>query len=434
MRPNYPQRVHRVSGLRLLSALLGLTLVVGGCSSPEPFVKPDFSKARVKMKGSGEDADFKAISRLLDSRADAILRGDRKRFLATVDRSNSKLRRRQAALFDNLQVLPVTKIYYGVDRNALVADKIRGGGRTLRPPVIEHVQLKGVTKRPVANDVTMTFVYRKGTWVLGNEREDKLFEAQFRPWYGTRIETAGDSKLLVMTDEDADVDADELLGETRSALGAVTDVLDQPADEPLLVDATTNGTATELSNSSGEDAAAVSFTTYASDRLGEDYTGEAGAVVKANPDYVEQLVEDDATLRHELTHYVLDGYGRSNPQWVTEGIAEYVGYQPGTLADSYIDNTELERSIDDREVRLTPPGRWGDDPDLDYLSAEAFAEYLISGYGLDKYLEMMGLFKKIGRSRSIVYGEGIVDEVLKKVYGIGSAKVADGGFDLLQGL
>jgi hypothetical protein len=420
--------VRRLSVPRLLPALLALALVAG-CSSGEPLVKPDFSKARVKVdRGDDQYADFDAVQDLLDVRARALLRGDRRRFMATVDRGTT-LRRRQSALFDNLQVLPVENLYYGVERNAMVPD-----GKTLRPPVVEHVQLKGVNKRPVSNDVSMTFVQRGGRWLLGSEREDESFEAQSRPWYGARIETAGDSKLLVVTDRGAKVDADELLGETRSALAAVTGVLDRQPSEPLLVDATTNGAATELSNSSGEDAAAVSFTTYASDRLGEDFTGDAGEVVKANPEYVNQLVENDETLRHELTHYVLSGYGRSNPQWVTEGIAEYVGYQPGTLAQSYINDDRLERLIDKRAVELTSPGRWGDEPQLDYLSAEAFAEFLVTRNGLDQYVEMMDLFKKLARSRSAIYGEGILDEVLKRVYGLKAREVARGGFALLQGL
>jgi hypothetical protein len=429
--------VRRLSVPPLLPAVLSLALVVGagGCSTGEPLVRPDFGTPRAEAADPVDDqyADFDAIQDLLDVRARALLRGDRRAFMATVDRGTT-VRRRQSALFDNLQVLPVEKLYYGVERNAMVPDEVRGGGKTLRPPVVEHVQITGVNKRPVSNDVSMTFVQRGDRWLLGSEREDESFQSQSRPWYGARIETAGDSKLLVVTDRGAKVDADELLGQTRSALAAVTGVLDRQPTEPLLVDATTNGAATELSNSSGEDAAAVSYTTFASDRLGADYIGDAGQVVKANPDYVTQLVENDETLRHELTHYVLSGYGRSNPQWVTEGIAEYVGYQPGTLAQSYITDERLERLIDEREVRLTPPGRWGDEPELDYLSAEAFTEFLVARNGLEQYLEMMDLFERLARSRSVIYGEGIVDEVLKRIYGFEPGEVARGGFDLLQGL
>ena len=68
-------------------------------------------------------------------------------------------------------------------------------------------------------------------------------------------------------------------------------------------------------------------------------------MVKANPGRVEQLVGDGGTtLRHELTHFVLDGYGDTNPQWVTEGIAEYVGYYPGLLADSVATDDRLLRA------------------------------------------------------------------------------------------
>lgn len=418
-----------------MPVLLSALLVAGGCSPGTTFDKPDFEDARVPMaRAADPDADFTAISRLLERRARAVVRGDRARFLATVSRADPRLRRQQAALFDNLQELPVDKMYYGVETMGLRADKVRGGGRTLRPPVVEHVRLRGITRRPISNQLTMTFVERNGRWVVGAEREDPAFEAQLRPWFGTRIEASAEQDLLVLTDLDADDDSEELIDSTRDALASVTDVLDEEVDEPLLLDATTNGVAVELSNSSGEDAAAVSFSAYATDRLGGDFTGVAVAVVKANPDYVDQLVDNDETLRHELTHYVLNGYGTSNPQWVTEGLAEWVGYQPGLLADSFIEDEELERLIDRREVELTPAGRWGDDPTLDYLSAEAFAEFLISRSGLDAYREMMDLFERLGRSRSVTYGEGIVDTVLRRVYGLTPDEVARGGFDLLQGL
>lgn len=425
-------RVRAVTGALVALTLLGTGLV--GCSSGEPLVKPDFSKARVKVDRGVTDADFDAVQRVLDRRAKALLRGDKRAFLATVDPTDARLRRRQSAVFDNLQELPVSKVYYGVGRSGLVPDKVRGRALTLRPEIVEHVQLTGVNSRPVSNEVTMTFVRRGGRWLLGKEREDPSFEAQARPWYGGRIESAGDRRLLVLTDADAEVGADELLGTVRAALAAVTDVLDQEPRLPLLLDATTNGRAYELSNASGEDAGAVFFSTFASDRLGEDYTARAGAIVKANPDAVAQLVEDARTLRHELTHYVLDHSDDSAPQWATEGIAEWVGYQPGLLADSYITDKSLERKIDRRRVELTPPGRWGDDPEMDYLTAEAFTEFLITREGLSRYLDMMAEFRREERQRGNVYGEGTLDDVLKKVYDLTPREVAKGGFALLQGL
>lgn len=409
-------------------------LLVSGCSVGARLGGTDAPGTTAARSVDSDKDDFAAIAKVLGVRAKALQNGNRKAFLATVDPGNKRLRRAQETLYDNLQRLPVDKVYYGMTGSGLVADKVRGGGPTLRPEAYEHVKLSGVFSQPVANSVAITFVERQGRWLVGNETYDDSTEPQDRPWFGGPIEAAGDGDLLVITDRDAEVGAEELLTSTRAALAAAADVLDVTKDRPLLVDATTNGKPVELSNASGQEAGAVSFGLYAYSADGQDFQGPAGAAIKANPSSVQQLVTDTRTLRHELTHFLLDGYGDSNPQWVTEGIAEYVGYHPGLLDTSVATDDRLLTAIGRRPVQLTPGGLWGNDPDLDYLSAQAFAEYLITRFGLETYREMMDVFKRKGRTTAIRFGEGLVDEVLRQVYGIGAKEVARGGFDLLEGL
>jgi hypothetical protein len=219
----------------------------------------------------------------------------------------------------------------------------------------------------------------------------------------------------------------------------VVDVLGVPADDPLLVDATTNGLPYKLSNASGENADAAAFSTYATERAGTDYRGRAGSVVKANPERVAGLVEDGRLLRHELTHFVLDtDYLDEMPQWASEGIAEYVGNAPARLAEDLVPLPEVQERIDAREVRLIPPSRWGEDPAVDYLCANAFAQFLIDRHGMARYLKMLRAYVLLGRDRYRIYGdvnfngEGLDDEVLEDVYGTTPEAVARGGFALLR--
>lgn len=425
------------------AALLSVVLVGGllGCTDPgaDPGAGPPTPAPGRTTGAAGPDvitdADFDAVADLLDSRADALLAGRKRAFLATLDPGEPRLRRTQATFFDNLQALPLDRFYYGVASNGLVPAAVRGDDRVVAPVVFEHVELTGVFAAPVANQVSMTFVERDGRWLLGAEDVDETFEAQARPWYGGAVEAAGDDEVLVLTDRGADVGADELLAATREALAVASSVLDEDDDRGLFLDATTNGLASELSNASGEEAGAVSYNVFAADRAGDDYTRFAAAVVKANPGRVEQLVgAGGTTLRHELTHFLLDGYGDTNPQWVTEGIAEYVGYSPGLLADSVATDDRLLRAVERRDVELTPAGLWGSDPDLDYLSAHAFAEHLITTYGVARYREMMDVFERRGRRSAVRFGEGQVDAVLRQVYGVGAQEVAQAGFVLLRGL
>lgn len=433
----------RVPALAL--PLLCLLLAATGCSD-DATGDPSSPRSSTSRPGAAADpdaitsADFAAIGRLLDRRAEALVDGDRRRFLATLDPANARLERRQLVVFDNLQGLPIDKLFYGVGSSGLppgeVADRRNGDDSdpVLRPQVYEHVELSLVMDRPVSNEVSMTFVERDGRWLLGSDLDGTDVQAfQSRPWYGGPIAGARDERLLVLTDEGADVSAQELLDKTSAALDDVADVLDLPGDQPILVDATSNGEPVQV-NQSSEEAGAVTQSLYATTRDGEDVTGLAGTLVKANPGNVQQLVEDDQTLRHELTHVVLDGYGNTNPLWSTEGIAEYVGAYPQLLADSFTDSASLLRDISRREVELTEAGDWGSDPELDYLSARAFTEYLVTRSGVARYLEMMATFRRLANRNRVILGQGLYDTVLERVYGLSAEEVAEGGFDLLEGL
>lgn len=380
------------------------------------------------------DEDFDAVADLLEVRATALVRGQRKRFMATLDPGNASLRRKQRLLFDNLQKVPIDKLYYGIDVGRSRTRVEPGVDPEFSPHVYEHLELGTVFTAPVSNRVSMRFVQRDGRWLVAGERYDEDDAPQERPWFGGPIEAALGDDVLVLTDEGADVGADELLDSTLEALAEVADVLDEPDDQALLVDATTNGRPVELSKSSGQDAGAVTFTVLATNAAGDDVEGTAGTVVKANPEYVTQLVDDERTLRHELVHVLLDGYGTTNPLWVTEGIAEYVAYYPLLLSRSVATDDSLVEAIADRRVALTSADDWGKDPELDYLSAQAFAEYLISRSGLDTYREMMDLFDERGRDRGVSRGRGLVPGVLREVYDLSPAEVAEGGFELLRGL
>jgi hypothetical protein len=411
------------TGARRALAGLAAGVVVAGLTGCSLADLGDRDGAMTKIGDRDPDeiteADFAAVQEVLDRRGRALRDGDRRAFLRTLDPGNRRLRQSQLVLFDNVQRLPVGRYFYGTTGYAFGPAKVRGGDPVLRPEAYEHVQLDGVFQRPVTNEVAITFVRRDGRWLVGDERRGP---ADSRPWFGTAIELARDDEVLVVTDRGSEVSAAELLSSTRAALVEVADVLDQDDQRPLLVDATSNGRPERLTATSKEEAAAVSFDALSRTRDGEEVRGVAGAVVKANPDAVDQLVESPRTLRHELVHYLLDGYGGTLPIWVSEGIAEYVAYYPGLLSRSTATTDRLRADIAARPVELTPTHAWGGDPDLDYLLAEASVEHLVQTYGLDRFFDFMAAFEEVGKR----YGEGHVDRLLQKLYGVGADEVARG--------
>ncbi|GAA5154492.1 hypothetical protein GCM10023340_38130 [Nocardioides marinquilinus] len=415
-----------------------LAVVLAGCGDDEPLDGPDEPSASASSPAStapasssepsssgdepfsAEEADFAAVERLLDRRAAAVLDGDRAAFLATVDRGNPALRREQRVLFENLRRLPVASLRYAVSRDGYRPDEVAGDDPVLRPRVAEHLALRGVWRRPVGNQLAMTFVRRDGTWRVGAEVLDETFEPQERPWFGVPLDVAVDGSVVALTDRDGPLPASEVLDGVRTELASLGELLDERGGR-LLVDATSNGLPHGVREGSGDDAAAVSFDVYATDDLADSYTARAGAAIKLNPDLVDAIVEDRYTMRHELTHFLL-ATDTSAPYWATEGIAEYAAYHPNRLADFRFDEGVLAE-LDERPVGLTPAGRWGEEAAGDYLLAEATVEHLVDTYGLDRFRRMLRVFERRG-GRGVLYGEGIVDEVLRDVYGEGERSVA----------
>ncbi len=420
------------AGLARLAALLVLgsaTTLASGCSVVDGLGAlggPDEPPTSVADPDAITESDVDAIEALLDRRARTLRTGDRAGFLATLDPGAKRLRRSQLAYFDNLQRLPVDRLAFGLTRTVRPPADVRGDDRTLRPVVWEHVQLAGITDKPVSNEVGVTFVDRDGQWLVGAERA----LPGTRPWYGGRLEVARDDRVLVLTDQGADVGPEAVLDTARSALDDVAEVLGQPEDRSLLLDATTNGEAVPVAKGSAEEAAAISYDALSRTRLGERSRGVAVGVVKANPDDVDLLVDSDRTMRHELVHFLLDGYGRSLPLWVAEGIAEYVAYYPGLLATSVATTDDLRDELAARPVELTPQSRWGDQPSLDYLLAEACVEHLVQTYGLDRFYDLMDAFERADQP----YGQGRVRAVLREVYGLVPDELARESFDLVESL
>ena len=111
--------------------------------------------------------------------------------------------------------------------------------------------------------------------------------------------------------------ADNLSGLTTAVQDDIAydaQLLGVPASSKILVDATTNGLSLNFSSLSQEEAAAVTFGVTSTDALGEENTGLAGHVIKVNPHTVDQVVNDEGIMRHELTHYLLRGVQRLPPE------------------------------------------------------------------------------------------------------------------------
>ncbi len=359
--------------------------------------------------------DFAEIEKLLARRAKAIERGDRRAFLATLDPGNAFLRKSQLDLFWNLQALPLSSISYRSGDFAADDAADIGDAPEVRPDVEESVQLAGVDRRPVGNDLEMTFVRRSGRWLVGNERDTgELGASGTRPWYGVRIAVVQRGELVVIADQSNAALLDELASRAEFHLGDLAIRLAVPGRRAVLIDATSTGVPTAL-NSEGSEAAAIAYSVATPN--GQQV---AGWRIKINPTQVKRLVDNDWLLRHELVHFLAKDFIDAAPLWVREGLAEYAGLLPYSLDDLEWP-TRTARRLRNAKIVIPQSGTWHADPSLSYPIAHAAMTVLGNARGMAGIRELIRTYKTVQGNvgKLDTQPDWATPEVLRRVYGFG---------------
>lgn len=396
--------------------------VVGGAAAAaRSALSPVDSSSAVHGVGS---EDFAAVRRLLHARAQAVVDGDEQAFLATIDRGRDWFVALQRIQFENLQKLSATKMWYSIgDAGLGNATGIRGGP-LLSPEVVENVFISDTDQRALANEVRFTFVRRAGRWLLAADRPPLSTRnaSTARPWAGPALDVVRRGHLIVVADASSPGAATRVANVVESGLTFDAGVLDVPPDDHVMVDASTAGTVSKFDNN--ESAGATTFRVFsATGRL-------AGSRIKVNPDDIDRLAANPILIRHELTHYLLRKYSGLVPTWLAEGIAQYVAYQPYGLPGLYISDAGYQRLMSGQHV-LTVSGLYGQDPEVDYALAMACVTYLVNNGGVSKVKELMAAFVKHAVGP---YNDQFTGRLLRQVYDLTPAQVANGAFALLADL
>jgi hypothetical protein len=423
----------------LTAGSLALALALSGCggsgshhTASTASSSPSSSAMGAHRSFQPAPADFRAVKALLARQARALLHHDRAGFLATVDDQQPALLKQQRTLYDNITQLPLASLSYGVDTSgALVPAAVPGNDPLLHPTVVEHLELAGTFDRPVSNAVDMTFVRRHDRWLLGAESEateaDHFDTPQERPWFGVPIVAQHVGSMTVLVDRSQ---ADNLAGLTTAVQDDITydaQLLGVPASSKILVDATTNGLSLNFSSLSQEEAAAVTFGVTSTDALGEENTGLAGHVIKVNPHTVDEVVNDEGIMRHELTHYLLEGYNGYVPKWLSEGVAAWVQYYPDDFSRWQVP-ADLYDQLMRADHTLPILGLFNDDPSLNYPISQAAVSWLVVHYGVAKLLDLMRAYRDHYTDANV---DALTPRLLRRVYGVTPAEVTDGAWGLL---
>lgn len=307
----------RAAAGAVLGALAGLAGCTGGGTAP---------------RETAAAAD-PGLQRLLDQRAAALLRRDRRGFLAGVDPRSTRYLAAQRRMFDDIADVPLAAWSYRLVRTgAFPLPPSAGAGGTARTAAEVELgyRLRGYDAEPVVATAYLTFTHRAGRWYVAADDDGTSAgkRTAVQLWDQGRVTAVRGTRSLVLGLVDTATlrryaaDADRAVPQVQRAWGTAgwpgTVVVEAPKTLDQL------GALLAADPDDYRDIAAVT-------------TGELGGSAAAPADRV--LVNPAAfgrlsafgrqvVLTHETTHVATRLATTSRtPLWLSEGFADWVAYR-----------------------------------------------------------------------------------------------------------
>lgn len=328
----------RRGGLRArVAAVASATLVAGllaGCSGagsggsgrassqPSPATQSSSQQNAPDPSTAREDA----LSALLAARATAVRDHDRAAFAATLDDPGSGFGLRQLAQYDALATLPLATFTYGTPEPApaLGAERVAQlGPQAWVSRVTGRYSLAGYDTSSREFESYFTVVRRGSTWRLVDDTDGGT---QVQPWDLPGFTVVRSTTTLVMGTGPASR-LRPYLALGNLAVQRVDAVWTVPWTSRLVL--VVPGTAAQMAEQVGQDKGSVAQVAAVTDGP-FDAQGRAGADrVVVNPGAFATLERrgQQVVVTHEATHVAIRATtDRPVPLWLSEGMADYVGY------------------------------------------------------------------------------------------------------------
>jgi hypothetical protein len=357
----------------------------------------------------GEVARTAAVEALLARRSSAILKRDKKVFLADLDPTQKAFVARQAATFDHLEAVRFGGWRYQVDTasersHTPAIDKLRG--TWWAPDVVLRYSIAGYDQVPTEEPQGLTFVHRGSRWFLASDTDfvKSGHPTQRDLWDIGAVRVTKGSSCLVLAHPGSAGMAALALKECDAAVPRVTAVWGTGWLRRVVL--VVPATATELQQLVPDIGDVSNIAAVATAELIEPATGyhPVGDRVVVNPKTFKQLgpLGRRVVLTHEVTHVATrSATGPHEPTWLVEGIADYVGFLHTNVPLS-LSALELRKAMRAGHV----PTKLPDDSAFQGGRADLAATYeqswlavtlLMDTYGRAKVLK---LYRDIGRSDS----------------------------------
>lgn len=286
------------------------------------------NQAASALPGLGaHSAALAAAQHLLSARAAAVKTRNKSSWMSTVDLQPSPFRSRQSVVFDNLMRLPLGQFSYGgvLPAPALTAARARQvGPKAWAVTVPVTYSLAGLDRAPQTYEATYTLVYRAGRWRIADDADgDTAMQMWDLP--GMRV-VKGSFGIVVGNAPEARMQDYAMI-----AVLAVRQVsrvwgTDWNSRVVILTPSSEQEFARLLSRSSENGLDQVAAITQGVIKAGQRAQGDQ---VVVNPRTFTALlpIGRQEVITHELTHVATRSSTTSPvPIWLSEGMAEYVGY------------------------------------------------------------------------------------------------------------
>lgn len=334
-----PRRGRPAAGLLPIVALVLAATGLVGCGVPghdDTLLGPDPAAVR-----DGQQA-------LLDARAHAVRTGNLQQFLATVDRSDKALVKRQRQLFANLRALPLAGYSYRVGSSVWPAELLakKWGSEASVPHVQVRMRLQGYDASPTTAETGFVFAPRKGHLLIVSDRTGS--GAPFpgvtpAPWELTRIHVHRSTHVLALFDDQTDAHADEVMAALDDGVEQVSRGLPFTWGRRVVVYTFANRQVLDsfagVPGGNIRHLGAMTFPVYGSGvpPVGLRIALLPGSVAAGQP-FLGRIT------RHEMTHVALGDRDDGVPTWLTEGIAEYVGARDLPASERRIASIAVSRA------------------------------------------------------------------------------------------
>jgi hypothetical protein len=358
-------------------------------------------------KVDAQAARLAAAQGLLSARARAVMVRSKSAWMATVDPRMSSFRVRQAVAFDNLVKLPLGTFSYGAAQlgQALSATRARAVGPTAWAATVTGTySLAGFDRAPQSFEATYTLVLRAGGWRIADD-SDGLTPLQMWDLPGLRV-IRGTSGIVIGNAPEARMREYSRIGD--SAVRRVVGVwgTDWNSHVVMVTPASNKEFARLLLRSADKGLDQVAAITQGVIESGRRAEGDR-VIINPLAFNALQPLGRRVVITHEVTHIAARSSTTSpTPIWLTEGMADYVGYSGLGLSRSGV-ASELLNLVRARKGPEALPTEADFDPSKTKIATSYSGSWLAVCRLVDLYgqAKVVAFYRAIGSATTPSHGD-----------------------------